>query len=376
MLDSTCTYPAILPDSTRNNAATPFRLAAAPNCPLEHSAELQLLISGTWNDTITLRVVVGEIRAQDPIPDGPRQPPRYWAYDECDTLYPNHPQFSWVEIAGAPSTQVILGDDQTLTFPLPAGFVWRYYGQTYTQFSICSNGFVAPGSTSIATYTNAALPAASMPPMVCLNWDDLYPPEGRGIWYRHQPENHRLIIEYDSIPTYASRTIWETFQLIIYDTTVHTTTGDNVLIAQYLTTNGYGSATVGIQDPTATIAIQCLFDGTYHRGAARLAPGRAIKYVTDDPLTWIAEVPAQPEPARIQAWPNPGRIGQTIRLGTAAPTGFTICDALGRPIRQLEPGAAIWDGRDDHGQLVSPGIYFCRANWAGKQTEAKLILTH
>ena len=60
---------------------------------------------------------------------------------------------------------------------------FRYYGQNYTQVSICGNGWVAPGSTTVSAYTNTALPSdRDAAAMVCLNWDDLYPPTGGGVW--------------------------------------------------------------------------------------------------------------------------------------------------------------------------------------------------
>jgi hypothetical protein len=335
-----------------------------------------LLVSGTgYADTLRFTIVIGQIRTIDPIPDGPRTPAVYWSYDDCDTLYPSHPNFTWVEIAGFPSTQVILGDDETQTFMLPAGFVWRYYGQEFNQFSICGNGWVAPGSTTISTYTNTELPSAVMPPFVALNWDDLYPPEARGIWWYHDAANHRLVIEYDSVPSFSTRTIWETFELVIYDTTVHTPTGDNVLLAQYLTANDYSSATIGIQDPTLTVAIQCLFDGAYHRGTAPIAAGRAIEYITADPLTAIAEQPRTPPAPVIRVWPNPGRIGQTQRLSTGTSTAVALYDATGRCIRTLEPGRTVWDGCDNTGRPVAPGIYYCRAFAGSAATGLKLVLT-
>jgi len=373
--DSTTDYGDIPACSTRTNESDPFMVQVDPLIPMETPVTCTLFVNGTgYVDTLRFTVIIGQIRTIDPIPDGPRAPARFWAYDDCDTLYPSRPEFTWAEIAGFPSTQVILGDDQTQSYSLPAGFVWRYYGQTFNQFSVCGNGWVAPGSTTVSTYTNTELPSAGMPPFVALCWDDLYPPEARGIWWRHDPDNHRLIIEYDSVPTYASRTTWDTYELVIYDTTVHTPTGDNVMVAQYLTANGYTSATVGIQDPTGTVAIQCLFDGAYHRGTAAIAPGRAIKYVTADPLMAVAEQPEAPRVTVVRAWPNPGRVGQAVRLAAGTASGLAVYDATGRCVRTIEAGRATWDGTDSSGRLVAPGIYYCRA-LGNHSTGLKLVLT-
>ncbi len=309
--------------------------------------------------------MVGEFRQCDPIPDGPRQPPLYWAYDDVDSLYRQRPRFNWIEINGI-GTRLQLADDQTVQIDLPTGFVWQYYGQQYTQLSICSNGWVAPGYTTNASYNNTSLPSSGMPPFVGLCWDDLYPPVGNGVWYYHDAANHRFIIEYDSV-RYYSGTIQDKFQLIIYDQTSAPPSGDNILLAQYLTADGFTSATVGLQDPTATIAIQCLFDNVYHRGAAPLAPGRAICYVAADP-TGLWEQPGWNNPVlrTLRALPNPFLNSATIRLGAVCrqATGLVIADACGRTVRTLAiaagTDAVIWDGRDHSGNRVAPGVYFCR----------------
>jgi len=321
-------------------------------------------------------VVIGELRPVDPIPDGPRQPARYWAYDDVDVQYAQHPEFSWVEIRDV-GTRLTLSDDQTVQVDLPTGFVWNYYGQTHTQVSICGNGWVAPGYTTSASYTNSALPTTSLPGAVCLNWDDLYPPYGNSVWYHHDAANHRFIVEYDSVHYYGARDQWDKYELIIYDTTVQTPTGDNVLLVQYLTANSYNSSTMGIQDPTMTIGIQCLFDASCHRGAAPLLPGRAIKYTTTDPTIGIAETPAQAVRASIRAWPNPFSTAVRFDLShhvlDASNPALAVFDNSGRLVRALT--GAAWDGRNQLGQLVSPGIYFCRIGSGDKQSEVKLVLT-
>ncbi|MFO7651245.1 MAG: M14 family zinc carboxypeptidase, partial [bacterium] len=124
--DSTGAWGDIGPDSVRVNAANAFRVAADAMTPREHSARMVLHLSGTdFSDSIAFDVTVGELRAVDPIPDGPRQPARFWAYDDVDTAYAQHPQFGWVEINGV-GTRLTLSDDQTSVVSLPSGFgPWR-----------------------------------------------------------------------------------------------------------------------------------------------------------------------------------------------------------------------------------------------------------
>lgn len=371
--DSTCSYGAISPCSTRTNESDPFEIRVEPSIPRETPIQLQLFITGNgYCDTINFTIVVGELVFTDPIPDN-SAPPRYWAYDDVDTLYPQHPEFSWIEINNH-GVQLFLSDDQTVTIDLP--FTWQFYGTPFSQISICSNGWVAPGYTTTAAYYNTPLPTTTLPGTICLNWDDLYPPVGNGVWYYHDLENHRFIVEYDSVHYFpGSGAPWERFQIVIYDSTFATPTGDNLIVVQYLTANQYTSSTIGIQDPTQTIAIQCLCDGSYHRGSAPIASGRAIKYITAAP-TAVTEKPATyfaASPIKVSPNPSRGRVSFTFNL--ANDVTFTIYDRTGRVVRTISrQDNWTWDGKDRSGRIVPPGIYFCRQNSPCTQTEAKFVI--
>ncbi|MEO0074356.1 MAG: M14 family zinc carboxypeptidase, partial [candidate division WOR-3 bacterium] len=192
VLDSLGSFGTIAPDSVRYSRTDKFRLSARPNTPREHQVVMKLLMSGSdYHDSLTFVLTVGELRMCDPIPDGPRIPPLYWCYDDTDTGYTPCPAYDWVEIRGR-GTRLTLGDDQTVQVDLPVGFgPWRFYGQQFTQISICSNGWVAPGYTNSTTYTPIMLPDAGVPAAVYLNWTDLYPPAGGGVWYWYDSANRR-----------------------------------------------------------------------------------------------------------------------------------------------------------------------------------------
>jgi hypothetical protein len=69
------------------------------------------------------------------------------------------------------------------------------------------------------------------------------------------------------------------------------------------------------------------------------------------------------------AQPNPFRSSTTLAFDLPVPRAvrFVVYGIDGRAVRKLAEGSydagrhrAIWDGRDDRGRLVSPGIYFAR----------------
>jgi hypothetical protein len=273
----------------------------------------------------------------------------------------------------------------------PAFGPLKYYGQRYTQVSVSADGWIAGGNYTQSAYTNTILPNPVAPPRaVFANWDDLYPDlGGQGyVWWYHDTLNHRFIVEYDSVAYWSAQTTRDKFEVLIYDTTVATPSGDNVVVVQYKTAAGYSSSTIGIQDPTRSIGIQCLYNNSYNRGCAPLAPGRAVKYTTVS-ATGLAEGRTTPEARRValEARPNPWSRGQArleLELAERAAARVAVFDALGRQVRVLlepgpEPLAAgmhrlAWDGRDDLGRVVARGVYLIRLDAdAGRAAAVKLV---
>jgi len=337
--DSTGVFGDIGPDSVRENNADRFAVTASAGTPRGTPCDFTLYLHGTgYSDSVRFTIVVGQITAVDPIPDGPRTPPRYYAYDDVDITYPPHPTYQWVEIKNL-GTRLTLSDDQTVQVSLPSQFgPWKYYGTRFTQLSICSNGFVCAGSQTSAPWTNGQLPGSGGPAsMVALCWDDLNPPGGQGIWYYHDAANHRFVVEYDSISHYSPSGTYEKFELIIYDTTVTSPTGDNVLTAQYANAVDYSSVTVGLQDPTQSIGIQGLLNSAYHQAAAVIQAGRAIEYTTIPTSSLEQGNARRAESLGLTAFPNPLTRSGQVRF--SLPKAGRVCLKLystdGRLVRTV-----------------------------------------
>jgi hypothetical protein len=388
VLDSLADYGTISHGANGTNDADHFQLAASGAIPMETSVPctLDVVADAGYAASYAFTIVVGEIRAIDPIPDGPRTPTLYYAYDDLDAGYDEAPTFGWVEINGV-GTSLVLDDDQTQTVSLPGAFGrFRFYGSYYTQMSICSNGFVAPGSSTVSTYTNTALPSTSMPPMLAAMWDDMDPSSGGTMWYYHDAANHRFIIEWDSVPHWNTSTC-EKFEVVLYDSTLAAEDGNSEFTYQYAIMNQATSMTVGEQDPTMTIAIQALFDGTYHRGSSPVVAGRAIKFTTDGPQTGVAEPDygsSRVGLTRLSVTPNPFRGAAVInwQVQLAGQVELAVYDASGRVVRTLASGAmpaggytAQWDGTDNAGRSLGHGIYFVRLVTPDRTLTVKAVLS-
>lgn len=358
-------------------ASVAYTMAAAANTPREHIVSFVLTIAAaetTWLSNFSLQV--GEYLITDPVPDGPRTPPLYWAYDDIDVNYPEHPTYNWFEINSIGTRIAYSQNDEVRVFSLPVGFgPLKYYGNRYTQISISADGWFCPGNYTTGHYSNTPLPNASVAPgMVCLNWDDLYPVSGGGgygnVYYYHDAENHRFVIEYDSVAYYGATSIRDKFQAFIYDTTVVTPSGDNAIVVQYKTAARTNSSTIGLQDPSRTIAIQLLYNGSYAHGAGPIVPCRAIKYVASPP-TGIAEarapeaeLPLVSATRRLSIRPTVLRQSATIEIGLhrAGRAALQLLNQAGQPIKNLVlpvlPAGThrvSWDLRG-----MAAGVYFVR----------------
>jgi subtilisin family serine protease len=334
-------------------------------------------------------LIVGGLRASDPIPDGPRTPTLYYAYDDGDLLYTKHPTYNWVEINGVGTEMSFAQNDDVTMISLPSAFgPVKFYGQRYTQLSISADGWIACGNNTTGSFTNTQLPSSSAPrAAMFLNWDDLAPAtDGTGyVYYYHDTANHRFIIEYDSVAYYGSSTV-DKFEVIIYDTTVTTYTGDNAFLVQYKTANLYTSATLGIQDQTMAIGIQGLFNGAYHKACEPIAPGRAILYTTDPPMTAVTDDygPASvPTKLELSVRPNPLRT--RVSLAYAVPVegrvSIKVYDAAGRVVRDLVSQnlaagrySATWDGSSADGRRIANGVYFCKLVTSIGARQQKLVV--
>ena len=123
-------------------------------------------------------------------------------------------------------------------------------------------------------------------------------------------------------------------------------------------------------------------------------PGGACRWIVDDimmgslPENQTSTPIDRVAPARLDlvgGQPNPFRGSTTLRFaipGLGGPVNLEVFDIAGRRVRRLVsmpmPAGwyqATWDGRDDAGQSLSGGMYFCRLSMFGERATRQLILT-
>jgi flagellar hook assembly protein FlgD len=83
--------------------------------------------------------------------------------------------------------------------------------------------------------------------------------------------------------------------------------------------------------------------------------------------------------------PNPVRARATISfsLPTASHTSLKVYSVRGQVLRTLidcrvDQGtrSMVWDGRDNEGRRVAPGLYVVRLRSCGETRVAKVVVTH
>ncbi|MFN8548428.1 MAG: hypothetical protein U0527_10845 [Candidatus Eisenbacteria bacterium] len=87
--------------------------------------------------------------------------------------------------------------------------------------------------------------------------------------------------------------------------------------------------------------------------------------------TFTPIVAVEAPSGKVSAYPNPLNLGcgEGVRLlGVVGTVSGVVVDLSGEVIHRIspiEPGEVIWDGRDDSGRAVAPGLYWLRLKTAG-----------
>lgn len=304
LTDSSATFGTIPVAGQGDNSQDPFELKAYLTAFTGHEVQLSLMFTSNtgMNHETTFSVSVGDPSSSDPVgPDAYG----YYAYDNQDWRYYDKPTYDWIEIDptyGGSGTIIYLydvakpdvpqgwidypqGDTRTILLP----FTFQYYGTSYNQVSICSNGWLSMGSTWMTDFRNWAIPAVLSPTAIIAPfWDDLYMGNGHVVYFYDETE-HRFIVEWSRVANDYNDAP-ETFQVILYDPEHYpTVTGDGEILFQYHTVDNidyaWNFATVGIQSPDKNTGVEYTYTGLYTQGAAELVDGLAIKFTTGMQLT-------------------------------------------------------------------------------------------
>jgi hypothetical protein len=162
--------------------------------------------------------------------------------------------------------------------PYPIGFDFEFFGNSYNQFYINTNGQVLFGAGSF-WYVNRNIPNNVIPQnYIAPFWDDLVIDDSGDIMYQTigTAPNRKLIVQFRNMSFWANPDLLGSIQVILYE-------GSNEIQVQYRNlinvtvprTSG-SSATIGLENSTGTVGVQCSYNT-----AGYVYGGRAIRFSPD-----------------------------------------------------------------------------------------------
>ncbi len=252
VLGADCAAPARVGNVSVTVNGSPVSLAASsPDSALYTGS---YTVSAAGPQTVTATVSVGGSTAAQTVTGTAAQ--NYSCTDVPD---------AWVD--ATPGGKVAGGasdSDDGFTL-LNISFPFTFYGQSYTQVAVSSNGFLEFGSTSGAgAYSNTGLPNAADPnAVVAAFWDDLNPAASGDVYagVAGSAPNRVLYVEWLNVPHFSlNGSGTATFEV-----SLHESTGE--IRYHWLDTdlgnaawNAGASATAGLENQTGAIGRQVSFN--------------------------------------------------------------------------------------------------------------------
>jgi hypothetical protein len=187
--------------------------------------------------------------------------PDDYGYVWIDSDQPHGPSFNWVDISGV-GTPVSLGDD-SYAGPIEIGFSFPFYGNTYSEIYICSNGLITFGGYTIA-YSNSSIPSITPPNnFIAPWWDDLNLSAYGNVYYYHDASEHRFIVSFVGAPKYYNYggAGSNTFEVILYE---NGKIELNYLHTSFMDYFDYYSATIGIENSDGTDGLEIHYNVPYN----------------------------------------------------------------------------------------------------------------
>jgi len=173
----------------------------------------------------------------------------YYYIDSNDDAF-NAPEYGWIDIQADGEDMGITGDDDTQG-PFPIGFTFNFYGNDYSTFFACSNGFASFTSDSHA-FSNDPIPDTDDPnDFLAVFWDDLHPRDtGHAYYWSNNVDS--CIIAWYNFQRYSGEGTY-TFEIIL--------TADGEITYQYAGLTGIlDSHTIGIENIDGSDGLQYVYD--------------------------------------------------------------------------------------------------------------------
>jgi gliding motility-associated-like protein len=128
-----------------------------------------------------------------------------------------------IPFVGQPNAGTVVNlSDDSQAGPFNIGFTFCYYGNTYTQFWLGSNGWISFSGGQPNTFTSNAIPTGNaLTPKNCIMgpWQDWNPGIGGTVRYQVQGTApcRKLVVSWINIPMFSCTNLIGTFHIVIYE---------------------------------------------------------------------------------------------------------------------------------------------------------------
>ncbi len=299
-------YPAIEMEDHSGVQGDPFEISgnriAVPGS--KHTLLLTLRTEGGFVDTAYFELQVEEPREGAPQgPDGYG----YYCFDNTDQDWDIAPEYDWIEINPedddaefegiecdfSGNSEFDIGEAEVVEM----GISTQFYGHLYDQITISTNGFISMGEqpriTNLQNWPLDRVFGGGVG-MVAPFWDWLDMTDNSRVFFYHDEDNGRFIVQWFRFRHHRGGQSDLNFQVVFYDRDVWITeTGDQNILFQYKTiSNVRGQsdgqnressnyfASVGISNPNGSSGISYTWNNEYPVTSAELVNRRAILFGT------------------------------------------------------------------------------------------------
>ena len=156
-------------------------------------------------------------------------------------------------------TAINLSDDAVSSVQ-NIGFTFCFFGVSYTQFYIGSNGWIGFTGGQPTTFTSAPIPSTTAPRnCIMAPWQDWHPGTGSNVgqYIKYQvlgtAPNRRLVVSWNNCPMFSCTSNLGTFQIVIFETTNIIET--RIQSKPACTSWASGTAVHGVHNLAGTVAV-------------------------------------------------------------------------------------------------------------------------
>lgn len=187
--------------------------------------------------------------------------PDLFGYEWIDSNDPTGPEYEWTDISSTGTIAAFSAisvhdpEDEGMAGPYDLGFNFKFYGETYSEVYIGTNGFISFETFNGNTYSNTTLPNDGEPNnIIAPFWEDLDGTNQGDVYY--QQIGSKFIIQYDHWQKFYGTTGYYTFQIVL-------SSNGKIMFYYEDMNDAVTSATVGIENSNGDDGLQVVQNSQY-----------------------------------------------------------------------------------------------------------------